>query len=85
MDLIYGTHNPAKLYSMIKALGGLELSIIGLDELHMELMEAEESGKDPMANAVQKAVSYYEQIKRPVFSCDSDCILRMLMKRTSQV
>lgn len=71
MDLIYGTHNPAKLYSMIKALGGLELSIIGLDELHMEIMEAEESGKDPMANAVQKAVSYYEQIKRPVFSCDS--------------
>lgn len=71
MDLIYGTHNPAKLYSMKKTLGGLELSIIGLDELHTELMEAEESGKDPMANAVQKAVSYYEQIKRPVFSCDS--------------
>lgn len=37
----------------------------------MELKEAEENGKDPLSNATQKALTYYEQIKQPVFSCDT--------------
>lgn len=71
MNLIFGTHNPAKVDSMKKTLDGLKISITGLDELQMKLKEARESGKEPLANAVQKAVSYYEQIKKPVFSCDT--------------
>jgi len=71
MNLIYGTNNPAKLESMIKMLDGLNLSITGLRVLNMELKEAEETGKDPLSNATQKAISYFEQIKQPVFSCDS--------------
>lgn len=71
MDLIYGTYNPAKLESMIKMLDGLDLFITGLGTLNMELKEAEETGKDPLSNATQKALSYYKQIKQPLFSCDS--------------
>lgn len=71
MNLIYGTYNPSKLESMIKMLDGLNLCITGLETLHMEIKEAQETGKDPLSNATQKAVSYFEQIKQPLFSCDS--------------
>lgn len=71
MDLIYGTYNPAKLESMKKTLKGLDLCITGLGNLDIKLEEAEESGKEPLANAQQKARCYYKQLKRPVFSCDS--------------
>jgi XTP/dITP diphosphohydrolase len=71
MNLIYGTYNPSKLESMIKMLDGLNLCITGLETLHMEINEAQETGKDPLSNATQKAMSYFEQIKQPLFSCDS--------------
>lgn len=71
MNLIYGTNNPSKLESMIKMLDGLNLRITGLEAFNIELKEAEETGKDPLSNAIQKAMSYYEQIKQPIFSCDS--------------
>ena len=71
MNLIYGTHNPAKVESMTKALNGLDICITGLGKLDIKLEEAEENGKDPLSNATQKAMTYYKQIKRPVFSCDS--------------
>jgi 8-oxo-dGTP diphosphatase len=71
MNLIYGTYNPSKLESMIKMLDGLNLCITGLETLHMEINKAEETGKDPLSNATQKAMSYFEQIKQPLFSCDS--------------
>jgi len=71
MNLIYGTYNPAKLESMTKMLDGLNISIKGLGNLNMEIKEAEELGKDPLTNAVQKATCYFEQIGQPIFSCDS--------------
>lgn len=71
MNLIYGTNNPSKLESMIKALDGLDLSIIGLQALGMKIKDARETGKDPLSNATQKALFYYNQIKQSVFSCDS--------------
>ncbi|GCD10580.1 hypothetical protein Ctaglu_22030 [Clostridium tagluense] len=37
----------------------------------MELKEAEETGKNPLSNATQKAMAYFEQIKQPIFSCDT--------------
>lgn len=71
MNLIYGTNNPSKLENMIKILDGLNLCITGLGTLDMEIKEAKETGKDPLSNATQKAISYFEQIKQPIFSCDS--------------
>ncbi|MBL4938589.1 hypothetical protein JK636_23065 [Clostridium sp. YIM B02515] len=71
MNLIYGTYNPAKVASMIQMLEGLDISITGLACIDTRLKEAEESGKEPLANAKQKAMCYYKQIKRSIFSCDS--------------
>ncbi len=71
MNLIYGTYNPSKLESMIKMLDGLNISIASLETLDMDLKKAEETGKDPLANATQKAIFYFKQIKKPIFSCDS--------------
>ncbi len=69
--IVYGTNNPAKLASMRKRLRDLPMTIIGLNELNMELWEPEESGDDPLTNAELKAIGYFKQIERPVFSCDS--------------
>lgn len=71
MNLIYGTYNPSKLESMIKMLDGLDICIAGLETLDMKLKEADETGKDPLSNATQKAMTYFEQIRKPIFSCDS--------------
>ncbi|MCB2290902.1 hypothetical protein LGK97_14235 [Clostridium sp. CS001] len=71
MNLLYGTYNPSKLESMLKMLNGLNLFITGLETLDMEIKEAEETGNDPLSNATQKAMSYFNQIKQPLFSCDS--------------
>jgi 8-oxo-dGTP diphosphatase len=71
MNLIYGTYNPGKLESMIKMLEGLDICVTGLRDLGRNLEEAEETGKDPLANATEKAKTYFQQIKKPTFSCDS--------------
>lgn len=71
MKLIYGTYNPSKLTSMITMLDGLNIEIIGISSIDLKLRESEETGKDPLANAIEKATTYYEQLKKPVFSCDT--------------
>lgn len=71
MKLLYGTHNPSKLQSMIDMLDGLRVEIESLASLDMVLQEAPEDGNEPLDNAIQKATTYYRQIGRPVFSCDS--------------
>lgn len=71
MKLVYGTNNPSKLESMIDMLQGLNLCITGIGTLNVKIKEAEENGKDPLSNATQKAISYFKQIKLPVFSCDT--------------
>lgn len=71
MRLIYGTKNPAKLNGMKSAVKNLDIEITGLDSILHDLVEPEESGNDPLENASIKALKYYEQLKTPVFSCDS--------------
>jgi 8-oxo-dGTP diphosphatase len=71
MNLIYGTYNPAKVESMTKMLKGLDICITGLWNLDIKLEEAEETGKEPLSNAEQKARCYFQQLKKPIFSCDS--------------
>lgn len=70
-ELIYGTNNPAKLKHMKDMTKGLPVKIISLAELDMDLWEPEETSNDLLTNAEIKARGYFEQIGRPVFSCDS--------------
>lgn len=71
MKLIYGTYNNSKLDHMKEILEGLEIEIESLNTLGYNLKEAEENFKEPLLNAKNKALTYYRQIKRPLFSCDS--------------
>lgn len=71
MQLIYGTYNKAKFDSMVEMLEGLSIELLPLSSIEGCLIEPQENGDNPISNAEQKAMSYYKQIKRPVFSCDS--------------
>ena len=71
MKLLYGTSNPAKLKHMKEMLQGLDVEIVGLNEIKIEAEEIDESGNDPLENARIKALAYYKLVKMPVFSCDS--------------
>lgn len=57
-------------------LAGLDIKIIGIENSGDVIMEAGEDGNNPLANAKQKALYYYSQLKRPVFSCDSGLYFR---------
>lgn len=71
MKLLYATSNPGKVKSMTKFLEALPIDISSLDDISDNLIKPEETGKDPKENAIIKARKYYEQLKRPLFSCDS--------------
>ena len=71
MRLLYGTTNPAKLSSMKQVLDKLSIDMIGLRDLNTRIPEVEETGNDPLENAVLKAHTYYDTFHLPVFSCDS--------------
>ncbi len=71
MKLLYGTSNPAKLKSIEEMLRGLDIDIIGLNEINMYIGKIDESGNNPLENARIKALAYYRVTKMPVFSCDS--------------
>ncbi len=49
----------------------LDVKIIGLREMKLNLGESEENADSPLGNAKQKALYYYEKLKKPVFSCDT--------------
>ena len=55
MRLLYGTTNPAKLSSMKQVLDKLSIDMIGLRDLNTRIPEVEETGNDPLENAVLKA------------------------------
>lgn len=79
MKLIYGTGNPAKLKYMERALKDLPIEISGVTEAAAEkgitIPQIEETGNSPLENAKIKAQTYYNLLKRPVFSCDSGLYL----------
>ena len=56
---------------MKEDLKELDVKIIGLSEIKMDLGESEENQDSPLGNARQKALYYYEKLKKPVFSCDT--------------
>lgn len=71
MKLLYGTANQAKLNHMRKMLDGIDLEIIGLNEVDLKLDTIDESGNNPLENARIKALAYYKAVKMAIFSCDS--------------
>lgn len=71
VKILYGTTNKAKIEVMKKAVKGLEIELISLNDLECELPVIEENGKNPLENAKIKAETYYEMFQMPVFSCDS--------------
>lgn len=77
--LIYGTGNLAKLELMKEYMSNMEdVEIIGLRELSCAWEEPEESGKEPLENARQKALCYYRTCRMPVFSEDSGLFIEGL-------
>jgi 8-oxo-dGTP diphosphatase len=71
MEIVYGTYNPAKFSSMKSCVSDLDITIVKLSDINSNLVEADETGSTPLENAREKALNYYRQIRRPVFSCDS--------------
>lgn len=63
--LIYGTGNPAKLTHMRDMLSPLPLEIAGIPSIAGTLPEIDESGNDPLQNAVIKAEAYFERLRLP--------------------
>lgn len=78
MKLLYATTNNAKLKSMQRIANTLDIEIFGLKDLenisefkNIKLPQIDESGKNPLENAIIKAKAYYEVLQIPLFSCDS--------------
>lgn len=71
MKLIYGTENPAKIDHMKEILQGIDVEIIGLNEVKVHVENIDESGNYPLENAKIKALAYFKATGKPVFSCDS--------------
>lgn len=78
MKLLYGTANRAKLEHMREMLKGLDIDIIGIDQVDLNNYDVDETGSNPLENARQKALTYYEMLGRPVFSCDSGLFIEGL-------
>ena len=68
MKFIYGTKNISKIEHMKHILRDMHIELIGLDE---SIREPDENGEDTMRNARIKALHYFAQVQKPVFSADS--------------
>lgn len=71
MKILYGTTNQAKLDSMKRIVDTIGIEIVGLNDLDTSIPIVDETGKNPLENAILKAKIYYNAFKMPVFSCDS--------------
>lgn len=71
MRILYGTGNPAKLAAMRRRLSGMELEILGIQDMAEQPPQVEETGETLLENARRKARAYYEVYHMPVFACDT--------------
>lgn len=71
MKILFGTTNQAKLESMSRIVNSLGIEIVGLNDFKNVIPKIDESGNNPLENAIIKAKAYYKEYKMPVFSCDS--------------
>ena len=56
---------------MKEMLNGLDIEIIGLNDVDLNTDQINENGNSPLENAKIKASVYFKASKMPVFSCDS--------------
>lgn len=70
VELLYGTSNPSKLQHMKEMLKGLDIDIMGLNDVGISV-DVDECGTTPLENARIKALAYYKITGIPTFSCDS--------------
>lgn len=59
---------------MKRRVADLGIEIIGLNEFENSLYSPEESGETPIENAMLKASGYFDQLKAPLFSCDTGLV-----------
>ena len=71
MKLIYGTGNKSKIAFMKTRVEPLGIEILSLDDVSAPKLNIEENGSSPLENAKIKALTYYNALKAPLFSCDS--------------
>ena len=76
MTLLYGTGNTAKLNTMQEYIEGLDVKIIGLNDINTKVPDIIENGDTPLENARIKALAYYEATNMPVFSCDTGLYIK---------
>ena len=69
MDLIYATTNKHKLAGAKQALAGTDINLIAPDETLPDVPEIQSD--DQAAVSVDKALKYYELLKRPLVVMDS--------------
>ncbi|MBZ9686385.1 hypothetical protein G9F72_008585 [Clostridium estertheticum] len=84
MKILYGTANPAKIQHMREMLKGLDVEIIGLNDIKLEIGKIDESGNNPLENAKIKANAYYKAYKMPLFSCDSGLYIEKIENLENQ-
>lgn len=73
MEIIFATKNKSKIKHLQDMLENTKFDVIGIEDLNLDLVEPVENGDTPLENATLKALEYYKQIKRPVYS--TDCAL----------
>lgn len=71
MTILYGTTNQGKLNSMKRVVSGLGIELIGLSDINQPIPKVNETGSNPLENAIIKAKAYFHAFGIPVFSCDS--------------
>jgi len=80
MKLVYGTTNIAKIEFMKRRIEHLGIEILSLNDVNAPKMHIDENGNSPLDNARIKAMTYYNVLKTPVFSCDSGLYIDGLEK-----
>jgi len=78
MKLIYGTTNKAKIDLMKRRIEPLGIEILSLDDVGIPKLNIDENGSTPLENAKIKARAYYQELKMPLFSCDSGLFIEGL-------
>jgi len=67
---LLATHNRGKIAELERILADAPVRLIGLDEAGVA-EESPESGRAFLENAMQKAVFYYDRVRRPTLADDS--------------
>jgi len=77
MKVLLATTNPAKVAIYGEQLIKKEIEIVTLKDLNITC-DIDESGKDPIENAIIKAKTYYEKSKIPTIAIDDGLFLENL-------